>query len=188
MSRETLYSNAVMRAYEFYHRRDKLVYLYGVKGEVVTPALCKAVFEAYPTHFKKYNQFELNQIIKNSCGKIGFDCSGFVCACYNWITPTYSAALYSQAKKEYDSYETSRTGCMLYTTHGGNGRHIGLDAGSGMYIHMGNESTDRNIQTGIDSVRLEWFTQNPHYWEHYFEHKDVDYTGTSAEVIENEYR
>lgn len=188
MSVKTHYSNAVMRAYEFYHRRDKLVYLYGCKGQTVTPELIEALWSAYPEHYKKYTPLEKSEIIKNSVGKIGFDCSGFVCACFNWLPLTYSSALYSQAKKEYPDYQSSRTGCMLYTTFGGTGRHIGLDAGSGMFIHMGNESTNVNMKKGIDSVRLDWFTDFPGYWEHYFEHEGVDYSGTSAEVIENGYK
>lgn len=188
MSVKTHYANAVMRAYEFYHRRDKLVYLYGCKGQPVTADLCRRMFEAYPEHYKKYSDREKLEIIQNSVGKIAFDCSGFVCACFNWLPQTYSSALYSQAKKEYPSYDKSRCGCMLYTTFNSTGRHIGLDVGSGLFAHMGNESTNDNIKKGIDSVRLEWFTSFPTYWEHYFEHSGVDYSGTSAEVIENEYR
>ena len=188
MSVKNHYSNAVMRAYEFYHRRNRLCYLYGAKGATVTPTLIQVLFEAYPEHYAKYTPGEKSEIIKNSVGKIAFDCSGFVCACFNWLPNTYSSALYSQASKEYSSYAESRAGCMLYTTFNGTGRHIGLDCGSGLFAHMGNESTNRNIAAGLDSVRLEWFENYPFYWEHYFEHSKVDYTGTSAEVIENEYR
>lgn len=188
MSVKTHYSNAVMRAFEFYHRRNNFCYLYGCKGQIVTPALCQEMFKAYPEHFAKYSEKEKQEIIQNSKGKIALDCSGFVCACFNWLPQTYSTALYGQAKKEYPNYTESRAGCMLYTTFGGTGRHIGLDCGSGLFAHMGNESTNANIAKGIDSVRLEWFTNFPNYWEHYFEHEKVDYTGTTAEVIDNEYR
>lgn len=188
MSVKNHYSNAVMRAYEFYHRRNKLVYLYGAKGVTVTPALVEELRKAYPEHYAKYSQYEISEIIKNSVGKIAFDCSGFVCACFNWLPQTYSSALYAQAAKEYPDYTQSRAGCMLYTTFNNTGRHIGIDCGSGLFAHMGNESTNANIAKGIDSVRLEWFTNMPGYWEHYFEHNKVDYSGTSAEVVENGYK
>lgn len=189
MSVKTHYTNAISRAFQFYHRRDNYVYLYGAKGKIVTPRLCLDLFEAYPEHYKKYTDKEKQEIIQNSIGKIAFDCSGFVCACYNWLPQSYSTQLYSQASKEYDSYKDSRAGCMLYTTFNNTGRHIGLDVGSGMFMHMGNESTKYNIMAGVDSVRLQWFTNtNPNYWEHYFEHSKVDYTGTTSEVIDNEYR
>lgn len=188
MSVKSLYSNAVMRAFEFYHRRNNLVYLYGAKGQVATPEFIEALFAAYPAHYAKYSPAEKTEIIKNSVGKVAFDCSGFVCACFNWIKPAYSIELYNQATTEYPTFKESRAGCMLFTTFNGTGRHIGLDCGSGMFAHMGNESTNKNVACGIDSVRLEWFENFPNYWEHYFEHKSVDYTGTSAGVIENEYK
>lgn len=188
MSAKTHYNNAISRAFQFYHRRNNLVYLYGAKGFTATPEKIEELFRKYPEHYNKYSPTEKNEIIKNSVGKVAFDCSGFVCACFNWLPQTYSTALYEQASKEYPNYTESRAGCMLYTTHHSRGRHIGIDCGSGLFAHMGNESTNENIKKGIDSVRLEWFENFPNYWEHYFEHSKVDYSGTSAGVIENEYR
>ena len=188
MSAKTHYSNAIMRAFEFYHRRNNFVYLYGAKGQIATPALIEELFRLEPKHYAKYSAREKSEIICNSVGKIAFDCSGFVCACFDWIKPTYSEALYIQRTVEYPSYKESRAGCMLYTTFNNTGRHIGIDCGSGMFAHMGNESTFKNRALGIDSVRLEWFENFPNYWEHYFEHKSVDYSGTTAGVIDDEYR
>lgn len=188
MSAKTHYTNAIARAFNFYHRRNNFCYLYGAKGQVATYDLIQSLFAAEPKHYAKYTMYEREEIIKNSIGKIAFDCSGFVNACFNWLPQNYSSGYYANKTTEYPDYRSSRTGCMLYTTFGGTGRHIGIDVGSGMFMHMGNESTNKNIALGIDSVRLEWFTGYPNYWEHFFEEKGVDYTGTTNEVIDNEYK
>jgi len=67
---------------------------------------------------------------------------------------------------------------LLFTTFGGSGRHIGIDAGLGFALDMGNESTDYMVSVHRDSVRLTNIGQTA--WEHSFQTAAVNYNGAYA--------
>lgn len=181
MSKKMNWSRACFRALQMYHNRDSYCYLYGAKGWRVTDNLVHELMATYPDYYCKYTEAEIVEIKNNSRGKIAYDCSGFVSHCFDKLNINYSAGFYSERELEF-TQEEAPIGSMLYTTHNGTGRHIGIDCG-GCALHMGAESTNANIMKGIDSVRYDWYSTLPvGYWEHYFTHKDVDYSDSYTEV------
>ena len=73
---------AVERFYDLYFGRDKIAYWMGAKGELLTRKRMQELVDAYPDYFKKYDDDRLEELMRWSEGKIGYDCSGLVCACY----------------------------------------------------------------------------------------------------------
>lgn len=175
----TSYARAVERAFNIWARRDNYCYLYGAKGQRITSELFDYFVKAEPKHFAKYTTEELTKIKQNSIGKIGIDCSGFVALCYDWLPSNYSTGYYNSRVSEFNSITEGTSGALLYSTFNGTGRHIGIDVGSGFYIHSANELR------GIEMCR---FIDNPGYWEHSFYIANVDYSGASAIAIDHEER
>lgn len=165
----------VKDAIEMYRNRDLYAYFYGAKGQKLTKATMDALWSAEPGHFKKYSATEKDQIYRNSLNKIGYDCSGFVCK----ITGEsgYSQSIYAKRTKE-TSMADGPAGSFLYTTWGGAGRHIGIDAGLGFCIDMAYESTDANVAANRHSVRLSRIIDTA--WEHSFQTAAVNYNGAYA--------
>lgn len=159
----------------FLMERDKYAYFYGAKGCRLTKANMDALWAAYPGHFKKYTAAEKDQIYKNSLGKIGYDCSGFVCKMTG--ETGYSAAVYDKRTKE-TSLAAGVAGQFLFSTFNGAGRHIGLDIGEGFYVDMCCESTDAAVKARKDSIHLGWIADYP--WEHSFQTAAVNYRGSLA--------
>lgn len=153
--------------------RNKYAYFYGSKGIVLTNEVMEALWNAEPMYFKRYTAEEKRQIFKNSLGKIGYDCSGFVCKVTG--ETGYSSSIYAKRTAETTLAE-GVAGQFLYTTWGGAGRHIGIDAGMGFCIDMGYESTDENVRLHRDSVHLYRITDVA--WEHSFQTNAVNYNGS----------
>lgn len=186
MEKRENWKSAVLKAQWAFQHRNKFCYIYGAKGQKITSReIFERLWNAEPEYFKKYTPEEKEEIFRNSYGKFAYDCSGFVSYfCYPTLK-TYSTGLYNQRAKEHEDWMKSTAGSMLYTTFKGTGRHIGIDGGNGYFFDMGVESTNKNVQAGIDSVRCRPFSIFPNYWEHCFEHKDVDYSFTTNYSIEN---
>ena len=165
----------VKDAIQMYIDRDKYCYVYSLKGQTVTKDLLDYVVKAYPDHFKKYSAEEISQIYRNSIGKIGYDCSGFVCKVTG--ETGYSVEIYEKRTKETTLLH-GVAGSFLFTTWAGTGRHIGLDVGMGFSMDMGYESTDENIRRKRDSVRLAKLSTIA--WEKSFQTAAVNYKGSYA--------
>ena len=163
----------VKDALQMYKDRDKYAYFYGAKnGVILTQKVMENLWNAEPEYFKKYTADEKKQIFKNSLGKQGYDCSGFVTKVTG--ETGYSKTIYAKRTKE-TTLAQGVAGQFLYTTFGGTGRHIGIDAGLGFTLDMGNESTDAIVAQHRDSVRL--LNIGDLAWEHSFQTAAVNYNG-----------
>ena len=154
-------------------KSGKYVYFYGAKDIVLTEENMNYLMAAEPTYFDRYNNEEKKQIIRNSLGKIGVDCSGFV----GWVCTgdkQWSTGQINNCSK-YTSVKDGVTGSILYTTWGGKGRHIGLDIGNGYCLQAGYESTDANIKAGRAGIFLSPIGNTA--WEKSGESRVVNYTG-----------
>lgn len=160
-------------AVQMYIDRDKYAYFYGAKGVVLSDSVMQALWDAEPIYFRRYTAEQKRQIFNNSRGKIGYDCSGFVCTVTG--ETGYSSLIYSKRTVE-TSLAEGVAGQFLYTTWGGAGRHIGIDAGMGFCLDMGYESTDENVRLHRDSVHLYKITEVA--WEHSFQTAAVNYQGS----------
>lgn len=168
------------------HRND-IVYMYGSKGKLdskgnprpMTESDIRYFMAAEPDYFSRYNAAEKQQIIVNSTGKIGFDCSGLVC----WLTGEtgYSREIY--AKRTVETSFADGLQCQFIFTDFDqpNKRHIMLDAGYGYIIHVAYESTDLNIAKGKAGVLLQtladWEKMFNKHTLHSFQTAAVNYAG-----------
>lgn len=162
-------------------QKDKYVYFYGAKGQVMTEKTMDALIDVSPAYFAKYSATEIEQIKRNSLGKIGYDCSGFT----GWGCTgdkTYSTGQFGHASYKTENLASGVAGSLLYTTYGGRGRHIGIDVGGGYFMDMAYESTDKNIAEGKAGIRLCKISDNVVPWEWSFQSAVVDYTGSSADA------
>ena len=73
---------AVERFYDLYFGRDMIAYWMGAKGELLTRKRMQELVDAYPDYFDKYEPDRLEELMRWSENKIGYDCSGLVCACF----------------------------------------------------------------------------------------------------------
>ena len=161
-------------AFQMLMDRDKYAYFYGAKnGIVLTTEVMNALWNASPDYFRRYNADQKAQIFRNSYLKRGYDCSGFVCVVTG--ETGYSTSIYEKRTAETTLAE-GVAGQFLYTTWGGAGRHIEIDAGFGFSIGMGYESTDENVRLNRDSVHLSKITDIA--WEHSFQTDAVNYNGS----------
>lgn len=171
-----LFTEAIKTALTMYRNRNAYCYLYGAKGAVLrTRQDVLNFFAAEPGYFAKYTNEEKEQIIRNSIGKIAFDCSGFT----GWVC-TGDRQWSTGQINNCSLITTPRdgvAGSLLYTTFGGKGRHIGLDIGYGFCLDMGYESTDAAIREGRDSVRLTRISETA--WEKSGRSRVLDYTGAT---------
>lgn len=163
--------NLAIKAY----RSKEYVYLYGAKNvRLTSEAQIREYFKREPAYFAKYSEEEKNQIIRNSLGKIAADCSGFV----GWVCTgdkQYSIGQINNCSK-YNTLQAGPTGSILFTTWGGTGRHIGLDVGNGLCMHIGWESTDKAIAEGRAGILFEPITARA--WEKSGESRVVNYKGS----------
>lgn len=138
------WADVVGNAIDIYENREGYCYFYGAKGQVLTDTVMAALIAASPEYFKKFSKEHLQVIIEYSRNKIGIDCSGFINLCceqYNWSTGYWSDSVNKTTP------QLGTWGNILYTTHGGTGRHIGLDVGEGKFLHSPSEG--RSIELGI---------------------------------------
>ena len=167
------WSAAVDRAIAAF-RSGQYVYLYGAKDVLLTSAeQIQQYFRQEPAYFSRYSDTEKQEIIRNSLGKRAADCSGFV----GWVCTgdkQYSIGQINNCSR-YNSLQTGPTGSIIFTTWGGTGRHIGLDVGNGLCMHIGWESTDRAIREGRAGIQFEPIANRA--WERSGQSNCVDYSG-----------
>lgn len=159
---------------------DHFVYLYGAKGITLREeSQIRELFKMEPQYFSRYSDAEKYEIIKNSIGKIAYDCSGFV----GWLCTgdmRYSTAQFENSHDKTQDTRLGPAGSILYTTYGGTGRHIGLDVGQGFCCDMAYESTDKNIREHKAGVRFYPIRAGICPWEWSAQSNVLDYTGASA--------
>lgn len=168
----------VQKAFEIFNNRSKYAYFLGAKGIRLTDDNMNYLWNENKTYLNgKFSAEEKRQIFENSRGKIGYDCSGFYCACTG--ENDYSTGLYNNRAKE-TSLVDGVAGQGLYTTWGGTGygRHIGLDVGYGYFMDCAYFSTDANIAKKRDSIRFGKISDVA--WEHSFQSKNINYNGSIA--------
>ena len=129
------WDDVVDRAIMAYESHD-YVYLYGAKNvRLTSEAQIRDYFKREPAYFSRYTEAEKAQIIRNSLGHMAADCSGFT----GWVCTgdqQYSIGQINNCSK-YNSLQAGPTGSIIFTTWAGQGRHIGLDVGNGLAMHIG---------------------------------------------------
>lgn len=169
------WSEVLKRAWKMYTAREKYVYFYGAKGQILTDALMDALIKAEPAYFARYTKSEIeNEIKPNSRGKIGYDCSGFVGACNDDRQYSYGQTLNGRRTKDI---KAGVHGSMLFTSYKSTGRHAALDVGYGLVMDMAFESTNKNIREGKAGIRLYHNDDGTCNFEWSTESNTVDYTG-----------
>lgn len=167
------WAQACKNAIEMVRNSNKYAYFYGAKGQVLTDAVMEALWRAEPAYFSQYNAEQKKQIFNYSRGKIGYDCSGFVCAILKGTgVSTYSLGLWSMCVKNRSIAE-GKAGSILIVGADGSprGRHVGFDLGLGYYVHMGKE---------MQTIRLERFAEKKFIWEQSGEISCINYAGATA--------
>lgn len=155
------------------YKSGKYAYFYGAKNVVLTEDTMNYLIAAEPSYFKRYSSAEIAQIKKNSLGKIGVDCSGFV----GWLCTgdqQWSKGQIDNCYK-YNTIAGGPTASILFTTWGGTGRHVGLDIGNGYCLQAGWEATDAKVKEGRAGIFLSPITDWA--WEKSGQSNAVDYTG-----------
>ena len=149
--------HTALTAHSQYCLAKNFCYIYGAKGTRINSRVdVEYFFKAEPAYFARYSAEEKEQIIRNSIGKIAYDCSGFV----GWLCTgdhQYSAGQITNAhniKTTAEGFAANPAGSILFTTYGGRGRHIGIDVDHGFCCDMAYESTDANIAAGKAGVRF----------------------------------
>ncbi|MBR1900032.1 MAG: hypothetical protein IJ820_03095 [Lachnospiraceae bacterium] len=164
----------VMQNAENAYRSGKYVYLYGAKDvKLDSEAQIREYFRMEPKYFSRYSEEEKAQIVRNSLGKISADCSGLT----GWVCTgdkQYSIGQINDCSK-YNTLQAGPTASLLFTTWGGTGKHIGLDTGGGLCMHIGWESTDRAIAEGRAGIIFEPIANRA--WEKSGQSRAVDYKG-----------
>ena len=167
------WNDVVDRAINAFRTGD-YVYLYGAKNvRLTSEAQIRQFFKQEPNYYSRYSENEKLQIIRNSIGRIADDCSGFT----GWVCTgdqQYSIGQINNCSK-YNSLQAGPTGSIIFTTWAGQGRHIGLDVGNGLAMHIGWESTDKAIAEGRAGILFEPITARA--WEKSGESNVVDYNG-----------
>ena len=168
------WSEAVDRGIAAY-RSGQYVYFYGAKDVILTDATMTALIRAESAYFSRYTAEELEQIRRNSRNRRGIDCSAFTALCTG--DKQWSIGQINNCSK-YNSLAAGPPGSILFTTWGGRGRHIGLDAGNGWTLQAGWESTDKAILEGRAGIILSRISDTA--WEKSGESNFVDYTGAAS--------
>lgn len=167
------WATAVKQAIMMYRNKEKYAYFYGAKGQVLTDVVMEQLWASEPAYFAQYNAAQKRQIFNYSRGKIGYDCSGFVCACLEGTgVHTYSLGLWQRCKNKSRSIANGVAGSILIVGADGSdrGRHVGLDVGLGYFMHMGKE---------LQTVKLERFAESSYLWEQCGQIDVIDYTGAT---------
>ena len=169
------WSEAIDRGIEAY-RSGEYVYLYGAKNvRLTSEAQIRQYFAAEKAYFSsRYSADELDQIVRNSIGHMAVDCSGLT----GWVCTgdkQYSIGQINNCSK-YSTLYGGKSGSIVFTTFGGQGRHIGIDVSCGLILHAGYESTDKNIREGRAGILLEPISARA--WERSGESNVIDYAGS----------
>jgi len=152
----------IKKALTMYCHRNEYAYFYGAKGEILTEGVMNYLIRAYPEHFKRYTQIQLQQIRNFSLGKIGYDCSGFLTAVSD--IQGSSSMIFSGCDHVTDNLAAGPAGSILYRPG-----HIGLDVGFGMYVHMPREG--ESIVFGKISEYV---------WEWSGQHREINMEGSDS--------
>lgn len=172
------YKDIVNAAAALYANRNKYCYFYGAKNVVLTDERMNALWDAEPGYFSRYTKTQKKSIFNYSRGKVGLDCSAYVCLVLETagiITRsqwTYSTALIGECTNitANPASATSPAGSLLYSTFHNAGRHIGVDGGSGWFYDIGAEG---------DTIRHMKITDWGK-WEKAGRYPGVDYTGATT--------
>ena len=176
------YKDIVNAAAALYANRNKYCYFYGAKNVVLTDERMNALWNAEPGYFSRYTKTQKESIFNYSRGKVGLDCSAYVCLVLETagiITRsqwTYSTALIGKCTNitVNPASAASPAGSLLYSTFHNAGRHIGVDGGSGWFYDIGAEG---------DTVRhmkiADWGK-----WEKAGRYPGVDYTGATTDYLQ----
>ena len=130
------WADVIGNAIQIYQDKGNFAYFYGAKGQVLTQAVMDALVNCEKAYFTKYSPKELEAIYEYSRGKVGLDCSGFISEIthiQNWSTGFWQDSLNKTTPV------LGTWGNVLYTTHGGKGRHVGVDIGEGRFLHFPTE-------------------------------------------------
>lgn len=97
---------------------DGYVYVYGYKGSKVTKSEVKKLAKLYPSVFTT----PILSLALKKIGKMGIDCSGFVCKA-SGIPHIGSSQIYSEAKEKWSIHDLShvKNGCFIWRSG-----HVGL--------------------------------------------------------------
>ena len=172
------YKDIVNAAAALYANRNKYCYFYGAKNVVLTDERMNALWDAEPGYFSRYTKNQKESIFNYSRGKVGLDCSAYVCLVLETagiITRsqwTYSTALIGECTNitANPASAASPAGSLLYSTFHNAGRHIGVDGGSGWFYDIGAEGdTIRHMKIA------DWGK-----WEKAGRYPGVDYTGATT--------
>lgn len=130
---------AIKNAWRWWDQRDAICYFFGAKFSVLDDALMNYLIEHEWWYFKQYDDPTLDRIKDWSRGKIGTDCSGFVCKIIG-CDMINSATLWSRCLNK-TTVKGCKAGSLLYFPG-----HIGIDIGFGRCMHIGRE---------LETIRLE---------------------------------
>lgn len=181
------WENVVDTAKEIYRERDDYAYFYGAKGQVLDDPTMDALIAAESSYFtRRYTAEQIRSIKSFSIGKIGLDCSGFVCYVLEragvitraeW---TFSTALIEKCAFKAPPLEIPAAG-ILYRNPVSTGRHVGIDIDDGLFLHMGHEGA--SVELGDNHTG---------YWEIGGCFPGIDYTDwghkrREAEALETMY-
>ena len=155
------------------YKSGKYAYFYGAKNVELTEDRMNQLIAAEPSYFSKYSKSELEQIKRNSIGRIGVDCSAFT----GWVCTGDEQWSQGQIVNcfQYNTLAGGPTASILFTTWGGHGRHIGLDIGNGYCLQAGWEATDAKVREGRAGIYLSPISATA--WEKSGQSNVVDYTG-----------
>ena len=144
---------------------DGYVYVYGYKGSKITKNEVKKLAKLYPSVFTSY----ILSLALKKVGKVGIDCSGFVCKAAG-ISHIGSSQIYSSAKEKWSISDLShiKNGCFIWRSG-----HVGLieidDNGQKWILEA--QGTVYDLKRTKFEIRYKAFT-------HYGYIPEVDYSST----------
>lgn len=146
---------------------DGYVYVYGYKGSKVTKSEVKRLAKLYPSVFTSY----ILSLALKKVGKMGIDCSGFVCKAAG-ISHIGSSQIYSNASSKWSVKDLShvKNGCFIWRSG-----HVGLievDSNGQRWI-LEAQGTAYDLKRTKFENRYKAFT-------HYGYIPGVDYSSTST--------
>ena len=134
---------AIDRFWDLYLGRDDIAYWLGAKGDLLTYEKMDELVSWNAEYFSRYDKETLAKLKAWSYGKIGYDCSGLVCACFG-VQGLSSWALREHMSKVTSVYEC-KAGSILWKKG-----HVGLDLGYGIVGQVYAEG--HSIELGHNSV------------------------------------
>lgn len=159
-----------MKAHEVIKRAKDMikagyVYVYGYKGTKVTREGVNVLAKQYPSVYTD----SIKSMAMRKIGKMGIDCSGFVCKAAG-ITPIGSTQIKDSASKLYPVHDTSHIKNGMFIWKQG---HIGLIE----VDSKGNKYILEAKGTAYDLTKSKWSDRASHFM-YYGEIKGVDYSST----------